>query len=124
MQNEHPPDVLEAESLLKSALEHSDHGKRTAYFEEALDILYDYISDYPETPQKTFIENIRLTYTRKLLEGLASIREHDINIDTFVRYVVIFTKKAEKEFLTICEKYPNLEKEYKSYLDFFGSYIV
>ena len=124
MQNEHPPDVLEAESLLKSALEYSDHGKRTTYFEEALDILDSYISDYPETPQKTFIKNIRLTYTRKLLEGLASIRERDINIDTFLRYYEIFTNKANKDFLTICEKYPNLEKEYKSYLDFFGGYIV
>ena len=123
MQNEHPPDVIEAKSLLENALEQTDHGKRTAYFEEALDILDSYISDYPETPQKTFIKNIRLTYTRKLLEGLASFRERDIDIGTFVRYYGIFTDKANKEFVTICEKYSNLEKEYKSFVDFFAGYI-
>jgi hypothetical protein len=123
MQNEHPPDVLEAESLLKSALEHSDHGKRTACFEDALDILDSYISDHPETSQKIFIKNIRLTYTRKLLEALPSIRERDIDSPTFVRYYGIFTDKANKEFLTICEKYPGLEKEWKSYFDFFTGYI-
>ena len=118
---EHPHDVLKGRGLLEEAIEQTDHGKRTKYFEEALDILDDYISDYPETPHKTFIETIRLTYTKKLLEGLSSIREPDIDI--FFRYFEIFWVKVGNEFKIICEKFPNLKEEYDSYIDFFKGFI-
>jgi len=122
MQNGHPHDVIEGRRLLENAIEQTDHGKRTMYFEEALNILDSYISDYPETPHKTFIETIKLTYTKKLLEGLSSIREPDIDI--FFRYFEIFGRKVAKEFKANCEKFPNLKEEYNSYLDFFKGFIV
>lgn len=124
MKEDCPTDIIEAKMLLEEALGQTDHGKRTAYFEEAFDILDGYILDYPESPQKTFIDNLRFTYTRKLLEGLSSIRERDIDVNIFLRYIVIFENKAIKELQSISEKYPNLKKEYESYLDFFRGYIV
>ena len=124
MQNEYPEDIIEAKDLLDKALRHSDHGKRTIYFEQAIDTFDGYLLDYPETPYKSYIQNLRVAYTKKLLEGLPSFDESDIVVDLITRYIVIFDKKVKKECQKIFEMHPNLHENYESFLDFFRGYII
>lgn len=123
MRNQIPPDLLEAKSLFEMSLDQTEHWKRLAYFEDALDAIEDFLSDFPETPYNNFIDNIRLTYTKKLIDGLSSIRESDIDVKLFIKYLTTIEHKMSREFQVICKNHPELEEEYKSYLDFFRGFI-
>ena len=50
MQNNIPEELIEAKNLLEKSIDHTDHRWKTVCFEEALDILDDYLSEHPGTP--------------------------------------------------------------------------
>lgn len=120
MSNELPSELKDARLLLEKAINHSEHKLRSMFFEKAIDILDEFTSDYPETSHKQYIEMLKLTYTKKLIEGLSSFQIPDINV--FVGYVVIFDKKVKNEF-EICKKNHSLNSIYEDFLKYFGSFI-
>lgn len=115
MENELPQDVLEGRNLLETAEAEKDHVERTRKFEDAIDILNDYLSDYPETPHKTMIENLKLTYTRKFLENLSGLLMADIEI--WFHYTELFLWKVPNEVKSSIDNNDKLKKTYKNFID-------
>ena len=67
---ERPDEVKEAVNLLKEFEKSESHTKRTRNFNDGIDLLNDYVEENPDSPHLVFIENIKTSYTRKLLEQL------------------------------------------------------
>lgn len=115
MQNELPYEVSEARNLLERAEVETDHVIRTRYFEDAIDALNDYLSDYPETPHKFLIEKLKLTYTRKFLENLSGLLRTDIEI--WFYYTKLFLLKVPNEVKSNIENNPTLKEIYKTFIE-------
>lgn len=115
MNNGLPEDVLEARSLLEKAEAETNHTKRTRDFEDAIDILNDYLAHNPGTPFKNVIEQFKLTYTRKFIEDLSNLLTTDIEI-WFV-YTKLFLWKVPNEVKSAIENNNHLKKIYKEFFE-------
>lgn len=110
-----PHEVSKARNLLEKAEAEADDIIRTRDFEDAIDIFNDYLSDYPETPHKTLIENLKLTYTRKFLEVLSNLMTTDIEI--WFYYTKIFWLKVPNEVKSNIKNNPKLKENYNKFVE-------
>ena len=122
MQLELPPELKEAVNLLARFEKEKDHSLRTRDFEDAIDILNDHLLDEPESPHKSFVEKIKLTYTRKLLEELPNMSGADIEI--WFDYVRLFLLKVSKEVETNTEKDAQLRQNYKDFIGIWKDKVI
>ncbi len=67
------PEIYEAIELLQSYELSSASYPDTENFKCAIDILNDYLEDFPDTPHREFIKNKKLAHTRQMLSNLASV---------------------------------------------------
>ncbi len=86
--------------------------ENVADFPDAISMLNDYLTDYPETPHKDFINNQKIAYTRRLLQFLKSISSADFASWTNVA-VYLFEVKTEIEKLF--KSNPELKKDYDDF---------
>ena len=114
MISKQPDELKEAVNLLREFEKPGSHKKKTRNFTDAIDILNDYVKENPESPHLDFIENIRTSYTRILLQQLADIRE--IEIDDWHNYYTLMTLKVEDEVTKILSEDPILIEGYQEFL--------
>ena len=123
-QNKRPQDIKYARKLLHKALNQKDHIRRAAHYEEAYEIIDEYIEDDNYSIHRNYLKNLRLTYTRKLIEGLDSVREKDVEHNLICKYAQLFYVKMGKELQKISEEEPEIYKSFLSYQKFVNSYIT
>jgi len=117
-----PDDINQAVELLKKFEKAEDHIHRTKYFKEAVYILNNHLSMNPNSSNKKFIENIKLTYTRKLLEQLSDLPLLDF--ESWFQYIYLFYFRIKDEVELDTKKYPNLEKNYKNFIALYGNELI
>lgn len=110
-----PPDLSEAVRLLESFEKSNNHFERTRDFEEAIEIFNDYLMDSPDSPYRKLIENLKRTYTRKLLEQLPSLSS-DMDINDWFNYLKILLFSVSKETEDLSKKYPHLGQNVQEFL--------
>ena len=113
MQRELPEDLKEAVKLFAKSEKESNYFLQTRAFEDALDILNEHLGNYPDSPHESFIENIKLTYTRKFLEELDNLLGADI--DTWFGCVHLLFK-GKKQVEANIEKDAQLKRNYKRFM--------
>ena len=114
MQKQLSEDIKEAVDLLKKSEKEIHHSLRTRAFEDAVDLLNDHMSVATDSPYKSFIENIKISYTRKFLEELSTL--FSVDIDTWFDYVRLFLLKVPKEVKVNIEKDAQLKDNYKKFI--------
>ncbi|MCK4828850.1 hypothetical protein KA005_74690, partial [bacterium] len=87
--------------------------KRTRNFNEAINLLNNYVEENPDSPDLVFIENIKTSYTRILLEQLNDIRQ--IELGDWIRYWSSFLK-VESEATKMLSENPILKEGYKKFI--------
>ena len=108
-----PDELKEAVRLLKEFEKSDSHTKRTRNFDDAIDLLNNYVEENPNSPDLVFIENIKTSYTRILLEQLNNIKQ--IEIEDWLNYFTSYLKvpsEAEK----ILSENPILKEGFKKFL--------
>ena len=104
------PEIREAIELLESYEQTQASYADAKEFMLAIETLEDYLTDHPETPHRQFIQNLRFSHTRRMLQRLASVNKADAgaSIDHIVMIVHTVKNEAEK----LMELYPELRKDF------------
>lgn len=144
MINDKPVEIVEAVRLLEKAEVISNLAERSKYFAEGTEILEDYLNDNPNSVERTFIENIRLTYTRKMLYALApfannvplqtydQFMESLVDADRISFYCLFCSKNVKKEVAVIRQSDKQLQHQYPNFFrlydfaytpEFYNSYL-
>ncbi len=103
-----PADLAKAVELLKSFEKSDDHSKRTRDFEDAIEILNSHLQATPNTLHKEFIENLKHTYTRRLLEQLPSF--FTLGIGDWLDYLKLLLITVSDETEELSKEDPRLRK--------------
>ena len=119
---ERPDEVKEAVNLLKEFEKSESHTKRTRNFNDGIDLLNDYVEENPDSPHLVFIENIKTSYTRKLLEQLNNIKQ--IEIVDWVYYWALLLLKINSEVTKIVSEKPVLKEELENFLSIYREEIL
>jgi len=114
MRRDLPEEISDAIGMLESFDKLQKHEFRAGDYENAIGILNGYLTENPGSPHINFIKNIKLTYTRKLLEQLPKL--HDLEFLEWLHYTMPLIYTARNEFDMVIERYPNLAKNYKDFL--------
>jgi len=109
-----PTALVDAVELLKSFEKSNDHSRRTRNFEDAFEILNTYLQDTPDTSHRKFIENLKRTYTRKLLEQLPSLSTLDI--DDWFGYCKLLLMSVSNETEELSKENPHLRQNAKKFI--------
>ena len=110
---ERPDELKEAERLLKEFEKSDSHTKRTRNFDDAIDLLNNYVEENPNSPDLVFIKNIKTSYTRILLEQSNDIKQ--IEMGDWIRYWSSFLK-VESEATKMLSENPILKEGYKKFI--------
>lgn len=102
-----PQDLKEAIEFLKSFEKSNDHSKRTRHFEDAIEIINDHLEANPDTSYNVFIKNLKLTYTRILLEQLPSLSALDI--EDWTRYLILLMQTVPNEIEVLMKEHVQLK---------------
>jgi hypothetical protein len=121
MEKELPEDVRKARSLLEEFERSSSHSKKIRYFENGINILDDYLEDFPQSPHKEFIMNIKLAYTRTLINQLNKIRP---DMDEWVDYISLLFSKVKKEVDRVQETNPDLKANYEDFINLWANELI
>ena len=81
-----------------------------------LSILSDYVEENPGSPGLVCIENIKTSYTIKLLEQLNNISE--IEVRDWFDYFILTTLKVTSEVTKLLSEKPILKERYGDFLIF------
>lgn len=105
-------ELMEAENLLRQFERSITHEKRTRNFDYAINLLNDYVEENPSSSKLKYIENIKTSYTRILLEQLYEIKQ--IEIDDWFNYF-ISCLKVKSEVTKILSENPILKEGYEKF---------
>ena len=109
-----PNDLKEAVDFLKSFEKSNDHSKRTRHFEDAIENLNSHLEANPDTSHKVFIKNLKLTYTRILLEQLPSLSILDI--EDWTRYLMLLMQTVPNETEALTKEHSQLKVNKEAFI--------
>jgi len=95
MRRDLPEEIRDDIELLEKFDNLQKHEFRAGDYENAIEDLNAYLTENPESPHIIFINNIKLTYTRKLLEQLPKL--HDLTFSDWLPYMMPFLFTAKNE---------------------------
>jgi hypothetical protein len=91
-------------------------------FTEAVQILDDYLECEPDSPHRQFIQNLRLSNTRQLLQQLARVDRKDFSL--WLEYALSVLAVVEKEADSVAAAHPELKKDLDSFLHLWGDALA
>jgi hypothetical protein len=108
------PEIREAIRLFEEFERSSYSYTEANKFNEAVDLLNDYLDSEPDSIYKDYIQRLRLSYTRSLLRNLARVDKADFI--SWGQYVfTIFKVKGEADALML--KFPELKADFDEFLN-------
>lgn len=110
-----PEEIGEARASFSKYEKSKDHLERTRHFEDAINTLDDSLADNPDSPHKSLVQNLKLTYMRKLLEELPLLGA--LSYDDWGHYILLLYIDLEVKKNVIIQESPSLRKNLE---DFFA----
>jgi hypothetical protein len=108
------PEIREASALFE-AWEHNVRDPGAAQrFAEAVQLLEDYLECEPDSPHKAFIDNLKLSNTRRLLRLLRQVDKSDLSI--WVEYANVLVRLLDKETQSAVTADASLKAELDAFL--------
>jgi hypothetical protein len=108
------PEIREAITLFESWERSINDEAAAKRFTEAVELLDDYLECEPDTPYKAFIQNLRVSNTRRLLQQLARVDRKDFAI--WLEYALAVVSVVDKEAESAMATQPELRKDYDAFL--------
>jgi hypothetical protein len=117
-----PAEIREAIALFE-AWERAINDVRAAErFTEALQLLDDYLECEPDSPHKPFIQNLRVSNTRRLLQQLARVEKKDFGL--WLEYALVVAGIIDDEVASVMAAQPELRKDVDSFLRVWGDVVA
>jgi len=103
------PEIRDAVALFE-AWERSINDLHAARgFAEAVQILDDYLEYEPDSPHRAFIQNLRLSNTRRLLQQLTRVDKKDFSL--WLEYALAALAAVEQEAHVVTAANPGLKQD-------------
>ena len=83
-------------------------------FQQAIETLDDYLECEPDSPHKAFIQNLRISNTRRLLQLLARVEKKDFSV--WFEYVVVVAAVVDREAESVMAAQPELRADYEAFI--------
>ena len=116
------PEIREAIALFES-WERSIHDLHAAKgFTEAVQLLEDYLECEPDTPHRAFIQNLKFSNTRRLLQQLARVDRKDFSL--WLEYALAALSAVDKEAQSVMAANPDLRKDLDSFKHIWGDVLA
>lgn len=116
------PEIREAIALFE-AWEASIHDLNAAKgFTEAVQILDDFLESEPHTPHRTFIQNLKIANTRRLLQQLAKLDKADFSL--WLEYAVSAVAVVSNEAESLMKANPELAADFASFQKVWGTAVT
>jgi hypothetical protein len=90
-------------------------------FGEAMQLLDDYLESAPDSPHQQFVQNLRISNTRRLLQQLASVDRQDFGL--WLEYALAAMALADREAATVMSANPQLRTDLDSFLKVWGDSV-
>jgi hypothetical protein len=116
------PEIREAVALFE-AWERSINDLQAAKgFSEAVRILDDYLECEPASPHRAFIQNLRLSNTRRLLQQLTRLDRTDFSL--WLEYALAVLAAVDNEAESVIAANPELKKDLDSFKHVWGDALA
>ena len=115
------PEIREAIALFESweaSINDPDAAKR---FAEAMQLLDDYLEYEPDSPHRQFIQNLRISNTRRLLQQLARVDRQDFGL--WLEYALAAMAVVDREAKSVIAAQPQLRADLDSFLARWGDSV-
>jgi hypothetical protein len=112
------PEIREAIALFEAWERDASDLHAAKGFSEAVEILDDYLECEPESPHRPFIENLRLSNTRRLLQQLARVDKKDFSL--WLEYALAALAAVDEEAASVVAAHPELKGELDSFMHVWG----
>jgi hypothetical protein len=122
MQRNLSADVLEAVKILESWEKSIELPERMGDFERAVEILNECMQDADQTSLRSFIINIKRTYTRKLLESLSFFPP--LQMDEWFEYVKTMLLSVPDDIDVIIKEYPALKENEQNFINLWAEKAI
>jgi hypothetical protein len=116
------PEIREAIALFEAWEASINDLSATKGFTEAVQILDDFLECEPESPHRAFIQNLRISNTRRLLQQLAKVDKKDFSL--WLEYAVSAVAAVSNEAESLMNANPDLKKDFDSFLTVWGSAVT
>lgn len=116
------PEIREAVALFEAwerSINEVDSARR---FTEAVQLLDDYLESEPDSPHKPFIQNLRLSNTRRLLRQLALVDRKDFSL--WLEYALSVLAAVDREAQSVMAANPELRKDLDAFLNVWGDALA
>jgi hypothetical protein len=91
-------------------------------FTEAVQILDDYLECEPDSPHKAFIQNLRLSNTRRLLQQLTRVDRKDLSL--WLEYALAVLAVVDNEAQSVMAANPELKQDLDSFKHVWGDALA
>ena len=91
-------------------------------FTEAVQILDDFLECEPDTPHRAFIQNLKISNTRRLLQQLTKVDKKDFSL--WLEYAVSAISAVNNEAESVMRAHPELKADFASFLKTWGSAVT
>jgi hypothetical protein len=91
-------------------------------FTEAVQVLDDYLESEPDSPHRAFIQNLRLSNTRRLLQHLTRLDRNDFSL--WLEYALAALAAVDKEAQSVIEAHPELKKDLDAFKSVWGDALA
>lgn len=108
------PEIRDAIALFESWEKSINDYAAARRFTEAVQLLDDYLEGEPETPHREFVQNLRTSNTRSLLQHLARVDRKDFSV--WLEYALVVLSRVDKEADSVMAKQPDLKKDFDAFL--------
>jgi hypothetical protein len=116
------PEIREALALFEAWERSINDVHAAARFTEAVQILDDYLECEPDSPHKGFIQNLRLSNTRRLLQQLTRVDKRDFAL--WLEYALAVLAAVDNEAQSVIAADPELKKDLDSFKHVWGDALA
>lgn len=111
------PEIAEATQLLEGYERSAAHNADARDFSAAVEMLDDYLDENPQSIHRQFIENLRLSHTRRMLQKLSSLPPGDFSS---MEHLCLVLVTVRKEAENVMQRHPDLQRAYDALLKAWG----
>ena len=104
------PEIKEAISLFQSYERAGASFADARKFKIAVQTLDEYLEENPDSPHWTFIQNLKLSYTRRLMERIASVNKADL--EASLEHIVLVAAVVKAEAAKLMSEFPEQKQEW------------
>ena len=116
------PEIREAIALFEAWEASIDDLGAAKGFTEAVQILDDFLECDPDSPHRTFVQNLKIANTRRLLQQLSKVDKKDFSL--WLEYAVSVTAVVSNEAESVMNAHPELKADFASFLKLWGSAVT